>query len=146
MTLNRAFLAFALAGSLLGFVPRRCRSPRGEHDTPQPPTQKWSFAGPFGKYDRAQLQRGFKVYREVCARLPRPDAAVVPQSRRAGRAGFHDGAGRRRSPPNTRSRTARTTGEMFERPAVRPTASRRRSPNENAARAANGGACRPTCR
>ena len=27
----------------------------------------WSFAGPFGKYDQAQLQRGFKVYREVCS-------------------------------------------------------------------------------
>ncbi len=33
---------------------------------PTPPRNKWSFAGPFGKYDRAQLQRGFKVYREVC--------------------------------------------------------------------------------
>jgi cytochrome c1 len=31
-----------------------------------PPRQKWSFAGPVGKFDRAQLQRGFKVYREVC--------------------------------------------------------------------------------
>ena len=37
-----------------------------EHETPAPPTNKWSFAGPFGKYDRAQLQRGLKVYREVC--------------------------------------------------------------------------------
>lgn len=37
------------------------------HDTPQPPRQKWSFAGGFGTYDRAQIQRGFKVYREVCA-------------------------------------------------------------------------------
>jgi ubiquinol-cytochrome c reductase cytochrome c1 subunit len=27
----------------------------------------WSFNGPFGKYDAAQLQRGYKVYREVCA-------------------------------------------------------------------------------
>src|SRR5215475_3648715 len=35
-------------------------------DTPAPPTNKWSFAGPFGKYDRGQLQRGLKVYREVC--------------------------------------------------------------------------------
>ena len=32
-----------------------------------PPQQHWSFAGPFGQYDQAQLQRGFKVYREVCA-------------------------------------------------------------------------------
>jgi ubiquinol-cytochrome c reductase cytochrome c1 subunit len=27
----------------------------------------WSFEGPFGQYDQAQLQRGFKVYREVCS-------------------------------------------------------------------------------
>ena len=32
-----------------------------------PPRQTWSFAGPFGKYDPAQLQRGFKIYREVCS-------------------------------------------------------------------------------
>lgn len=28
---------------------------------------QWSFEGPFGQFDQAQLQRGFKVYREVCA-------------------------------------------------------------------------------
>lgn len=33
----------------------------------KPTRQSWSFAGPFGKFDRAQLQRGFQVYREVCA-------------------------------------------------------------------------------
>ena len=27
----------------------------------------WSFSGPFGKYDKAQLQRGLKIYTEVCA-------------------------------------------------------------------------------
>ena len=27
----------------------------------------YSFDGPFGKFDQAQLQRGFKVYKEVCA-------------------------------------------------------------------------------
>lgn len=27
----------------------------------------FSFEGPFGKYDRAQLQRGFQVYSEVCS-------------------------------------------------------------------------------
>ncbi len=31
-----------------------------------PPRLKWSFAGPFGKYDRGQLQRGFKVFHDVC--------------------------------------------------------------------------------
>jgi ubiquinol-cytochrome c reductase cytochrome b/c1 subunit len=36
------------------------------HEQAKPPEQKWSFAGPFGKFDRGQLQRGLKVYREVC--------------------------------------------------------------------------------
>ncbi|RCL01183.1 MAG: ubiquinol-cytochrome c reductase cytochrome c1 subunit [Candidatus Tokpelaia sp. JSC085] len=33
----------------------------------RPQQQKWSFSGPFGVYDRAQLQRGLKVYTEICA-------------------------------------------------------------------------------
>lgn len=33
----------------------------------KPREQDWSFAGPFGTYDKGQLQRGLKVYREVCA-------------------------------------------------------------------------------
>ena len=33
----------------------------------EPKHVSFSFEGPFGKFDKAQLQRGFKVYREVCA-------------------------------------------------------------------------------
>lgn len=32
-----------------------------------PKQESWSFAGPFGTYDKAQLQRGLKVYKEVCS-------------------------------------------------------------------------------
>ena len=32
-----------------------------------PRHSEWSFAGPFGKYEPQQLQRGFQVYREVCS-------------------------------------------------------------------------------
>jgi ubiquinol-cytochrome c reductase cytochrome c1 subunit len=32
------------------------------------PRQQWSFSGVLGHYDQAQLQRGFKVYAEVCSR------------------------------------------------------------------------------
>ena len=32
-----------------------------------PPRLHWSFSGPFGLYDQAQLQRGFKIYQEVCS-------------------------------------------------------------------------------
>ena len=33
----------------------------------EPRDVHWSFEGPFGQFDRAQLQRGYKVYREVCS-------------------------------------------------------------------------------
>ena len=33
----------------------------------EPPAQRWSFNGPFGTFDRASAQRGFQVYKEVCA-------------------------------------------------------------------------------
>ena len=33
----------------------------------EPKDVQWSFEGPFGKFDAAQVQRGYKVYREVCA-------------------------------------------------------------------------------
>ena len=33
----------------------------------KPKNVDWSFAGPFGHYDKAQLQRGLKVFKEVCS-------------------------------------------------------------------------------
>ncbi len=33
----------------------------------KPPSQNWSFNGIFGTFDRASAQRGFQVYKEVCA-------------------------------------------------------------------------------
>ena len=60
MTIARTTLV--LAASLMFAAPVLAQ----EHDTPSPPTNKWSFAGPFGKFDRGQLQRGLKIYREVC--------------------------------------------------------------------------------
>jgi ubiquinol-cytochrome c reductase cytochrome c1 subunit len=33
----------------------------------KPKEQSWSFAGPFGTYDKGQLQRGLKIYKEVCS-------------------------------------------------------------------------------
>lgn len=36
-------------------------------DMPHIAQQKWSFGGLNGQFDRAQLQRGFQVYKEVCA-------------------------------------------------------------------------------
>lgn len=66
--MSRTILALALAGALLGLsaiAPQPVFAQ--ELEQPVPPRQKWSFSGPFGTFDRAQLQRGLKVYREVCS-------------------------------------------------------------------------------
>jgi ubiquinol-cytochrome c reductase cytochrome b/c1 subunit len=64
MTMTRSFIALSLAaGVSLAALPAAAQ----EAASPPPPRQSWSFAGPFGKYDEAQLQRGFKIYREVCS-------------------------------------------------------------------------------
>ena len=36
-------------------------------DVMPPKEVDWSFNSPLGKFDRAQLQRGFQVYKEVCS-------------------------------------------------------------------------------
>ena len=33
----------------------------------KPKEMDWTFAGPFGTFDKAQLQRGLKIYKEVCS-------------------------------------------------------------------------------
>ncbi len=33
----------------------------------KPEQEEWTFSGPFGHYDKGQLQRGLKVYTEVCS-------------------------------------------------------------------------------
>ena len=38
-----------------------------EYPKKKPREADWSFAGPFGSWDQAQLQRGLKVYTEVCS-------------------------------------------------------------------------------
>ena len=63
----RQLIALALAASLLGLAGSAFAADEQSHETPPPPRQKWSFSGPFGHYDKGQLQRGFKVYKEVCA-------------------------------------------------------------------------------
>lgn len=39
----------------------------GDSHTPTLKKVDWSFNGPFGTFDRAALQRGLQVYREVCS-------------------------------------------------------------------------------
>ena len=65
--MSRKLIALVLTASLLGLAGSAFAADEQSHETPQPPRQKWSFAGPFGHYDKGQLQRGLKIYREVCS-------------------------------------------------------------------------------
>lgn len=38
-----------------------------QESQPPIPQESWSFAGPFGTFDRNQLRRGFQVFKEVCS-------------------------------------------------------------------------------
>jgi ubiquinol-cytochrome c reductase cytochrome c1 subunit len=109
----------------------------------KPERQHWSFAGPFGSYDRAQLQRGFKVYREICSACHGLKLVAFHSLAQPGGPGFSDGqaktvAGEFRinDGPNDR-------GEMFERPGRLSDYIPSPDPNEQAARARFDGALPP---
>ena len=65
--MSRKIIALAVATSLLGLAGGAFAADEHSHESPQPPRVKWTFSGPFGHFDRGQLQRGFKVYKEVCS-------------------------------------------------------------------------------
>jgi ubiquinol-cytochrome c reductase cytochrome c1 subunit len=111
----------------------------------------FSYEGPFGTYDQAQLQRGYKVYREVCAAC---HAMKLLKFRNLGDKGgpFYDKKyGNPNDNPVVKALAAEMqvpdidteTGDDITRPAV--PADRFPSPykNDYAARAGNGGALPP---
>jgi cytochrome c1 len=65
MAMRILFSAGALAFSLLLLAAGQPASADAEANSER---QHWSFGGVFGHFDAAQLQRGFKVYTEVCSR------------------------------------------------------------------------------
>jgi ubiquinol-cytochrome c reductase cytochrome c1 subunit len=61
-------MRFSRLGLALGFALAAGNAHAALDTSPLPPkTPGWSFSGPFGMYDRAALQRGFQVYKEVCS-------------------------------------------------------------------------------
>jgi ubiquinol-cytochrome c reductase cytochrome c1 subunit len=111
----------------------------------------WSFDGPFGKYDTAQLQRGYKVYREVCAAC---HSMELLSFRNLGEKGgpFYDpeypnpndnpyvkALAKDIQVPDIDSET----GDVVQRPAVPADRFPKPFPNSAAAAAGNGGAIPP---
>lgn len=110
---------------------------------PQPPQESWSFAGPFGKFDPQQLQRGFKVYREVCAACHSLKYVSFRNLSEPGGPMFTEGQVKALAAEYKIQDGPNDAGEMFERPGRPADHWPSPFPNNNAAAAANGGTAPP---
>ncbi|MGE0007081.1 MAG: cytochrome c1 [Parvibaculaceae bacterium] len=103
----------------------------------------YSFEGPFGTFDKGQLQRGYKVYKEVCAACHSMHLVSFRNLADHGGPGFTEEQVKALAATFTVQDGPGDDGEMFDRPGI--PADRFPSPfaNEQAARNANGGALPP---
>lgn len=106
----------------------------------RPPELDWSFDGPFGTYDRAALQRGFKVYKNVCAACHSMDHLAY---RNLTGIGYTEDQVKNIAVEYTVIDGPNDEGEMFERPAKPSDKFVKPYPNDKAAKYANNGALPP---
>ena len=143
--LRKAF-AFAALGLALMAGPALAASTEAE-----PRDVHWSFEGPFGKFDQAQVQRGYKVYREVCSACHSMNLMFF---RNLGQKGgpFYDPEFKNPNDNPYVKALAKDlqvkdidsdTGDVINRPAGTADKFPAPFPNEPAARASNGGALPP---
>ena len=104
------------------------------------PHQHWSFKGMFGTYDRAALQRGFKVYSQVCAACHSMDRVYYRNLESLGYTGEEVKA---IAAGYTVMDGPNDEGEMYERPARPSDRLVNPFPNKESAVYANNGAFPP---
>ena len=115
-----------------------------------PKAAHFEFEGPFGTYDRGALQRGFQVYKEVCASCHALENIAFRNLADKGGPEFSEAQARAlaaavRVPaePNDQGETHDEKGQRMTRTAVLSDKFPPPYPNENAARANNSGALPP---
>ena len=141
MTAFRVLAAALLAGLAVPAV--GLAQDAANNHAPQIVTQDWSFDPPFGSYDRAQLQRGFHVYKQICSNC---HSMHLLTYRNLG-----DPGGPQFSPKAVETLASQVQitdgpndkGEMYERPGRPSDHFRSPYPNEQSARVANRGALPP---
>ncbi|NGN41358.1 cytochrome c1 [Mesorhizobium sp. CGMCC 1.15528] len=106
----------------------------------KPKQENWSFAGPFGTYDKAQLQRGLKVYKEVCSACHSMELVAF---RTLADLGYSEAQVKAFAAEYEVQDGPNADGEMFTRKAIPSDHFPSPFPNHNAAAAANGGAAPP---
>jgi ubiquinol-cytochrome c reductase cytochrome c1 subunit len=117
----------------------------------EPKDVHWSFEGPFGKFDKEQVQRGYKVYREVCSACHAMDLMYYRNLGQKGGPFFDPKYPNPNENPVVKSLAHdiqvkdidQDTGDVISRPAIPADKFLAPFPNEPAARASNGGALPP---
>ena len=105
--------------------------------------QQWSFSGPFGTFDRAQVQRGLKVYREVCSACHGLSFVAFRNLADAGGPGFTEEQAKVIAEEYEVEDGPDEYGDNFTRVGKLYDYFPSPFPNEEAARSANGGAYPP---
>ncbi len=115
-------------------------SAAGDTHSKEPHQLKWSFAGPFGTYDLQQLQRGLKVYTNVCAAC---HSLKYIAFRNLEALGYSEAQVKSFAAEYTIEDGPDDAGDMFERPGIPADYFPSPYPNVEAAAFANGGAAPP---
>ena len=117
----------------------------------EPKDVHWSFEGPFGKFDTEQLQRGYKVYHEVCSACHSMNLLSYRNLGQPHGPFFDAKYPNPNQNPYVKAIAAdiqvpdidQDTGDATTRPATPADHFKAPFPNEPAARASNGGALPP---
>ena len=132
ITLVLIFLSFINAGTL-----------SAAESNEQLLSREWSFAGLFGKFDRASLQRGYQVYREVCASCHSMKYLSYRNLTESGGPEFTEDEAKAIAASYEITDGPNDDGEMYTRPGRLADKFASPYPNDKAAIAANGGAYPP---
>jgi cytochrome c1 len=106
----------------------------------EPESRDWTFNGMFGKYDRGELQRGYLVYKEVCAACHGVEQIAF---RNLVEIGFTEDEAKAIALEFSVEDGPDAEGEYYERPALLSDHMPEPYENENEARAFNNGAFPP---
>lgn len=136
--MRKTRLLFIAATALLGVA-----SANAAEDHVVVQRQPWSFAGPFGTFDRGQIQRGYHVYKDVCAACHGMKLVAFRNLSQAGGPGFTEAQAKSVAAEYKITDGPNDKGEMFERPGRLSDYFPSPDPNEQAARARFNGALPP---
>jgi ubiquinol-cytochrome c reductase cytochrome c1 subunit len=130
--------AIVLAGLAVAVLPVVAAASEG-----QKPAKNigYSFEGAFGTFDRTQLQRGYKIYKEVCSGCHSMNLISFRNLSEGGI--FTDEQVKALAATFTVQDGPNASGDMFERAGLPSDRMPSPFPNDEAAKAANGGAKPP---